>query len=478
MKSFSESLKITKNMNLAKQCFALMAENGIDPERYVEWYCDFGVIYQESGVLLEGSMKWLKTESLLVEAGWMGAVKDAAGAVGNYFSPTAMGNYAQKAGQAVAGAKQFANQVGQTAGNMQDKFQQGMGQPQFWRQAQAAEQALNQLHRRIGVSPQLLQAVGGQGFMQTILQMIETLKNPKQIAAPTATPMPPEDSTTDAWRNHTESVRLKNDIKAGLRSLQSFGYDPVEFVEWFEKEIQNLNEGLWDSAGEWLGNQWANTMGTANRWLTGGQKQAWGHDAKNRVQKKDSEAITAALKALNQLNSVGNINPEFKATLDNVLKGLQTDPVKQYMSGTPAPEAAPEGETAPEGEAPETAPEGEALPDNGMGGNTAELANAPAWAGQLPQGLPDDPANVQAAMNIFNTLPDDQKQEIDQNARRVWVRKGKPSQDQAGMDLDKSRAMYAMSQRLDMSKLPTEWFQQDDLRFIESICGSTKSWFN
>lgn len=364
MKSFSESLQITKNMNLAKQCFGLMVKHGIDPEKFVEWYCDFGVIHQEQGVLLESSIKWLETQSLLTEmptwfnnvgnslSSGFGAVKNkVAGAIQNNFGPQAMGNYAQKAGNMAAGVQNLVNQTGQTMSNMHDKFHQGLGHPNWWRQAQAAEQALNLLHRRIGVSPNLMQAVGGQQFMQTVLQLMQTLRSmdQTQIAASedstiasssTKQKMPePLPGDTVPFRVNVktnESFQIKNEIRAGLKKLQSYGHDPVKFVEWFISEIQKINEGLWDSAGEFLGNTWANTMGSANRWLTGSPQQKWGHDAAIRTKNKDLEAITKAVQSLDAFQKiVGNLNPEFKNTLNNVLNVLQGDAVKQYVSEQP-----------------------------------------------------------------------------------------------------------------------------------------------
>jgi len=377
MKSFTESLQITNNMNLAKQCFTLMAEKGIDPRQYVEWYCDFGIHYQEKNILFESSIKWLKTEASLTEIEMPQWATNAGQyikkQVGNYLNPEAMGGY-------VAKANKLGGQIGQAATNIQNKFHQGMGQPTWWRQAAAAEQALNQLHRRIGVSPQLSQAVGGQAFMQTVLQLMQVLKSkdPSQITS-SATPMPPEDSTGDAWRGHTESLKLKNDIRDGLKTLLSLGHDPVAFVEWFGQEINNLNEGLWDSTKEFLGNTWANTMGTANRWLTGGEKQKWGHDSSQRVSRKDSEAITQAMQTLNGFQkSIGNLNPEFKKTLDGVLNVLQSDPVKQHISGRTA--AAPV--SSPETETPTSAPAAPAIPETEP---STSVPSAPSTADAMHQ---------------------------------------------------------------------------------------------
>lgn len=129
--------------------------------------------------------------------------------------------------------------------------------------------------------------------------------------------------------------------------------------------------------------------------------------------------------------------------------------------------------------------------DDGSGAPASSAAPStdPAqWKQELEDASsagPDDPTFVQKAMDVFNKLPDEQKQAIDQNARKVWVKKGKPNQDQNGMNQDKARAMYAMMQGHDFSSMPNEVRKRrgpvvsEHDEFLASILGrgkKKKSW--
>ena len=304
MKSFSESLRITKNMNFAKQCFHLMEENGLNPMDFVDWYC-------EEGVLLER-----------LNEDWQSSLGGAANQFGGWLGQT---------GQKIK--DQWQN-LKQTAGSARDQYHAGMGHQSWYREVGSAAAALDQLHRRMGVSPTLRNGIGGDQFMQMILQLIQILKGKQwdqMVAAPvTNSPeisneappqsMPAQD-TSMAVSHYDPDLEISNK----LHELQSYGIDPVQFVNWFGEQ---LNEGLFDGAGEWIGNQWANLSGTAQRWLTGDQKQSWGYDAQLRIQRKDKESIDGAMKALNALQSAiesngQQINAQFKQTIDAVLNQLR-----------------------------------------------------------------------------------------------------------------------------------------------------------
>lgn len=310
MKSFSESLRITKNMNLAKQCFHLMEENGLNPMDFVDWYCD-------EGILLER-----------LNEDWQTSLGNTANQFGNWLGQT---------GQSLG--NQWQN-LKQTMGNARDQYHAGLGHKSWYREVGTAASALDQLHRRMGVSPTLRNAVGGDQFMQMILQLIQTLRSKKwdqMVAAPVTNspeisqeappPTIPAQDTSMAYAHYEPD----QDVSNKLYELQSHGIDPVEFVNWFGKQ---LNEGLFDGAGEWLGNQWANLSGTAHRWLTGDQRQSWGYDAQKRIQTKDKESVDTAMKALKALETAiqsngQQINAQFKQTIDEVLAQLKNYPPQQ-----------------------------------------------------------------------------------------------------------------------------------------------------
>ena len=308
MKSFSESLQITKNMNLAKHCFLMMAEQGVNPISFVDWYTEEGVSYQQNGVLQESANIWLKEAELPQTSHSLG---------------TWAGKARKVFGQGLNWARTAAN-------HMQNDYHKGMGYSDWHQQVDVAEKALNILHRRMGVSPDLLQDVGGQQFMQTVLGLIQTLRsknweeigNSRKINSNSSIPEDEPQSFDTHNESYVNDLKIKNEIRSNLRKIQSFGIDPVEFVEQYSKQI--LSEGMWDRAGEAFGNFGANVAGSMGRWMTGSQRQSWGFDAKNRITRKNSESITSAMNALGQLEKqIGNVNPEFKKTLDAVIDGLE-----------------------------------------------------------------------------------------------------------------------------------------------------------
>jgi hypothetical protein len=298
MKSFFESVQVTKNFKLARECFSLMAEQGLNPVQFVDWYIQEGMSLPN---LQESSETWLKKQTLIVEF-W-----------------------------------------GQTSDQIEDP------------ELNSAEKALNLLHRRMGVSPELLQAVGGSQFMQTVLNLIQILrsKDMSKMAGGEPEQQEPEPFQNPNGYGYGESfvndLKIKNEIRSNLKKLQSYGFSPHFMVEQY-------SEGMFDNAGEWLGNQWANVKGAFNRWGGGqSQSQPWGYDAQRRVAQKNSESITSAMTALQQLKSKfgPNIQQDFNEKIEDVLQGLQQAQYKmqqkqQVQAAQPEPQQVPVQQTTSE----------------------------------------------------------------------------------------------------------------------------------
>ncbi|RTK96671.1 MAG: hypothetical protein EKK64_03540 [Neisseriaceae bacterium] len=343
MKTFHQSLRITNNVNLAKGCFYEMQKNGVNPCDFVTWLEDF---LKENNIddLVEESKNWLNNQLSLQEGilDRMGQGFNSAPKPGNP-SPLASklgsmaGNAAQwagnKLGSAISSSKDAYNQFNKSVDpnniqyqnnhlqNMQQNLSQMQNQQpqkpdasaQFSGEFDNAAAALNNLHKRMGVSKDLLNNLGGMPFMTAILSLIQILKN-KNMGDIVA----------------QESYRQEENIKELLESIQSYGVDVERLADWMVSKLETIEEGFLDKAGEWLGNQWANVKGAFNRW-TGGESQKWGFDADSRVKFKNAEAIQNALQALSGLQSKlgNNMNPVFKNSLDQILSSLQNNVQQQ-----------------------------------------------------------------------------------------------------------------------------------------------------
>lgn len=308
MKSFSESLHTTKNFRFLEQAMVLMAQNGIDPSIFVEWYAEEG---------------FLRQDNLFVEGFWdnmAGRVKRGAESgyatqhsyPGSEAAGKRLGNFAQGT------ADRVANNFGK-ARDMWQSFNKGIsgetpGRPQAASTPQAsqapqtndqkvhvmARSALNDLSKRMGLSKSLSNKVGDPNFSNKLLDLIRMLK---------------------AGTNESNIEYLWNGflIKECLTDLQAKGLNVEELVEWYIEERTYFKEDMgvnWlQKAGNWASNQWANVK---NAW------QNWGQGGAKRDSDLDQKAINNAISALKQLQtSTGtNTNQEFKGILDAVYNKL------------------------------------------------------------------------------------------------------------------------------------------------------------
>ena len=336
MKTFSQSLKITNNMNLAKNCFYEMQNNGINPCDFVVWLEEY--LKENDAVNLEeDSKKWLEDQFSIKEGmfdrvaqGYQNAPQPGQPSPFASRMGKMVGNLAQGVGSAVGkmasssqdAYKQFNKAVDPNDVRNQDNHLQNIQQNLTQMQNQPVQQnpadqysseldnaavALNNLHKRMGVSKDLLNNLGGMPFMTAILSLVQMLKN-KNMGEIVAQ----ENTSTD------------KDLERLLEEIQSYGTNVERLADWMVSKLETIEEGFLDKAGEWLGNQWANVKGAFNRW-TGGEGQKWGFDAASRVKYKNSEAIQNALQTLSNLQDKlgNNISPAFKQSLDTILANLQ-----------------------------------------------------------------------------------------------------------------------------------------------------------
>ena len=384
MKTFIESMKITHNLVLLKESFVLMSGIGINPNRFVEWYC-------EEGVLLENSAteKWLADELLLIEGIINDKFKKYApdaqkiGYAGGKFLGTAGagaadtvtaganlgGHMLAGAGKGVVsginsiypGADEKINKFGQNVKNFftQPTGQQNQQQDPDGLQNQSNQQqntqaplnphiksateALKSLSLRMNKSAALKQKIGGDAFQSTILKLINMLNNPSSFAMeepqqqgnvmqfPQQSPVAKAESRFYSTLSKLYEQRL---IINGLNDLQKYGINPEEFVEWYREEGRFLNEGWMDGVSDFGGNLWAN-MKDAWKNRGSGLKNVWnnwGQAGKERQANVDSErdnnSVQNAVKALDELEKeVGqNVKPEFLELINNIKQKLSVQP--------------------------------------------------------------------------------------------------------------------------------------------------------
>jgi hypothetical protein len=387
MRTFTESLQVTTNLRMVKESFVLMSERGVDPNDFVEWYTTDGIGMQDKGLLTEASEEWLegqianwfrdyagqkglgKASNALATGigGAAGAGLEAAKGLGGaaYDNATAAANRVGGAFKAVTGwgnnptaptsgpTSPTGGPVPQAQAQAPQQAQAQAPEPAYAQHAKSAATAVDALSKRMSKSKSLMEKLGGPTFQAAVVNLLNMLKNPSKIAQ-AASPSPtPASSSADTpsfestgFGNFTRKIRLQNEIKTGLRTLQEHNIDPVKFVDWYIEEGQYLNEGIFDGAKDWFGRQWANAKGAWGQWGKAGDEYQAQKD-----QGRDNDAIQQAMHALGELEKgmTGSQPAEdFAAVLNQVQSGLnQASQAPAADQAPAAPAQTPEAEAAP-----------------------------------------------------------------------------------------------------------------------------------
>jgi hypothetical protein len=369
MRTFSESLTITKNFNLIKEAFKLMILNRIHPMNFVEWYTTDGVIYQGNGRLNESMAAWTEEQTNsqqmydYIKKGAIGGAL-AGGAivpVGGALPGMAIGGLA---GLGAYGLGKF------------DKWMTGdkkappaeAGHP-LAKATKELEASLSELSKRYNSSAEMKKKITDPEFQKTLMLLINALKfNLEQPAAapeanpPANAPNPPQPAKVDPMANLTQkpdyktdpmgaltyyqrrqamglkdhynpylnrnNYRLKESIRKSLKDLARMGYSP-EAV--FESYIKTLESRFDESLGNWFGQLGANLSG----WMGG---KGWGSGAKQYDGNQDDIAIQNVSQKLDVLerqlkDSKIQPHPEFLKHSESLRRHLG-------MSGTAAAQPA------------------------------------------------------------------------------------------------------------------------------------------
>ena len=320
MKSFCESLAITKNYKLLEHLVLELNSFGIDSSKFLDWYFSEGLVFQGSGLLSEGFDDWALKEgvfSSLFNRWTQGKDdKEKQNLDGEYTgyekAGERIGSYAQK------GCEFVGDQIARAKGRY-NSFLQGIGgnKPDgqmkfpFYRDlrnapvARSEVESLGDLSKRYQLSRELKSALGDEDFGRQIIDLINKVRSLKEHAF----------------------------IEKGLVVLSSRGLDVESLVEWYSEERLNIQEGIgswFQKAGNWLGGQWQNLKHAV---------RSWGEGDKDAAAQKDKRAVDNALMALNKLRSkYGNtVDQEFSSLLNTVLNKVEK--LRSSIGGTQEPTA-------------------------------------------------------------------------------------------------------------------------------------------
>lgn len=420
MRTFTESLKISTNLKLLKESFVLMSQRGIDPMNFVEWYTTDGILQQDQGLILEASEQWLEAKV----ANW---VRDMAGQKGLGQFTNKLGSMAGSAaaggidalkglgGAAYDNAKSAATKMGASFNATKNWGNETPQPSDFDQHSKNAADAIDALSKRMSKSKDLFNRMGGQQIQAAVVNMLNMLKNPASIQNQQAQPeqqpeqqplgrpqpqTPPQNQRTTyaygnddepyestGYGNFTKAIRVQNEIRSGLRTLQSeYNIDPQKFVTWYFDEGRHLNldEAWYDG----LANTWSNIK---DAW--GNMKKSWGAAGQQRqIQadtQRDEDAIKNAMDALKGLRSQsGNATDEFSSLLDAIMGALRR--------------------------AQNTPPQSQSQQPDQQSGQTQNQQPNQQSGNQIP-----DPA---WAPNVYNRLNDHEKQWVSQEIERIWRR--------------------------------------------------------
>jgi hypothetical protein len=265
MKTFYESLSKTKNTLLLKECFVLMSQKGVDPNKFVEWYCSEGFIHQKNGNLPKQLQEWAISEGawgtgLGATAGTMMA-GPIGGAVGGYLG-NKVGNWL---------GTQFNQQQNQPA----DQNQPNQNQQPNQNDKINAAKALTNFHKFYQNSPSLQQQINNPEFNNALTGLIGMLNDPK-----------------------LETIDY-------LYQLQKqYNIDPLKLVDWYIKEGQYLNESI----GDWARNAWGSAKNMLSRF--------------QQMPQNDQDALNQLNQAIAVLKNSNIKNVQFKNALQIIQNSL------------------------------------------------------------------------------------------------------------------------------------------------------------
>jgi hypothetical protein len=312
MKTFFESLTVTKNTKILQQLVSDLEDLGINHNDFLDWYLKEGISLQQSNLLIEGFDDWALEEGIFSNLANRWTAGRQTGQSDQQENPVfthagkTLGGYAEK------GGKFLGTQIGKARDAYQsfskgisDSGPQGVGEP--------ARVALSDLSSRLQRSRDLSSAINDPEFGRQIIDLISRIRTLRE-----------------------------NVIEDKLFILSSIGLDVEDLVEWFSNERVNFNEGIgswFQKAGNWLSNKWDGIKRGWNDFKQGPMVQGFKQAFKQAGEQKDKKAVYNAIKALSTLKQKhgANVDRDFLSLLNGVLSKLNSLGPQSPIATTEAP---------------------------------------------------------------------------------------------------------------------------------------------
>ena len=326
MKTFRESLIITRNYKILEQLVTDIELSGLDSNKFLDWYLEEGLHLQKHNLLKEGFTQALEEGIWSNIAGRWSHGKESGQGLAHRFPR--LNKFGRQLGTATQlGGEFLGKQIGR-ARDAYNSFSSGIeGKPDQPAKGytdqqmrlpfdnrgnnsqtsqdliSAAKSAVNDLSKRYNLSKDLQAAINDDRFGEQLIQLLNMLN----------------------------SLKVENSIRGKLFFLSSKGLDVENLVDWFSEERLSINEGIGDwfsKAKNWLGSQWQNVKHAWN---------SWGEGDKNVAKQKNRDAVSRAIKSLSLLKQKygDSIDQEFSGVLDTVLSKVnaaQTEPQAQAQT--------------------------------------------------------------------------------------------------------------------------------------------------
>jgi hypothetical protein len=316
MKTFFESLTVTKNTKLLQQLVSDLEGLGINHNDFLDWYLREGISLHQSNLLVEGFDDWALEEGIFSNLANRWVSGKQAGQSDQQENPVfthagkTLGGYAEKGGKFLGAQIGKARDAYQSfSKGISDAGPQGVGEP--------ARVALSDLSSRLQRSRDLSAAVNDPEFGRQIIDLISRIRTLRE-----------------------------NVIEDKLLILSSIGLDVEDLVEWFSNERVNFNEGIgswFQKAGNWLSNKWDGIKRGWNDFKQGPMVQGFKQAFKQAGEQKDKKAVDNAIKALSALKQKHgtNVDRDFLSLLNGVLSKLSSVAAVEAPGPSDSDSAAP-----------------------------------------------------------------------------------------------------------------------------------------
>jgi len=229
MKTFTQKLAETRNLNAIERLYRLMADCGMKPERFNEWLLDQSM--NPNIDISESAIYWIDNETNFLEAGFWKDVKTGAGYGAGMGLLGGPGGFLGGGliGAGLGAAKNLWSRFGKNPEDQQD-YQQDYEQPQ---PAVSLDTAIKDLKTKLSSSPEMARIMEDPRLKDAVDKMIGKLQqNLNQIAA-NAYPkrQKQQKQQQQQTKQQQQPQQQQADVSAALQPFQATAALGVENVE-------------------------------------------------------------------------------------------------------------------------------------------------------------------------------------------------------------------------------------------------------